>query len=455
MGNSERGAWGSRFGFILAAAGSAIGLGNIWRFPYVTGNNGGAAFVLIYIVFVILIGLPVMIAEMSLGRHTKRNPAGAFAALAPHSLWPWVGMLGIFTGLGILSYYSVIAGWTVGYFLKTISGGFPADMNYETSSRIFSSFVANPAMAIGLLFVFIAMTAGVVMGGVAGGIEKWSKILMPILLLLMILLTLRSVTLENAGAGLHYYLKPDFSKVTTNTIGNALGQALFSLSLGMGAMITYGSYVSKRVNLVTSAGWVCLFDTIIAIVAGLMIFPALFSQHIPPSGGPGLVFQTLPLLFKQMPGGSIFGAGFFLLLSVAALTSTISLLEVVVAFLVDEKKWQRPRAVWTIALAAFLLGIPSALSQSASPFFTRLPLLHTGFLDLANILAGNFSLILGAFLISLFVGFRWGANKVEKEITIEGQTFYFKRWWKILIRYLCPIAIFVIFLYILLTRNYF
>ncbi|MBN1542359.1 sodium-dependent transporter [candidate division KSB1 bacterium] len=453
--NTERGAWGSRFGFILAAAGSAIGLGNIWRFPYVTGNNGGAAFVIIYFAFVILIGLPVMIAELSLGRRTARNPVGAFAQLAPRSFWPAVGMLGVLTGLGILSYYGVIAGWTLGYFLKAVCGGFSADMSYIQSSEIFAQFVADPLQAVGLLFVFIALTGIVVKGGVSGGIERWAKILMPLLFVLLLLLTLRSVTLENAAAGLTFYLKPDFSKVTVNTLGNALGQALFSLSLGMGAMITYGSYISKRDNLVTSAAYVCLFDTLIAVIAGLMIFPALFSQNIPPAGGPGLVFETLPILFNQMPGGMLFGAGFFLLLTVAALTSTISLLEVVVAYLVDEWKWKRNTAVWMMALVAFALGIPSALSQNGSAFFTRLPIIHMGFLDLFNILLGNYSLTLGALLIALFVAFRWGIHQANQEITQMGQIFYGKTAWSILIRFLCPIAILGIFVYILLTRNYF
>ena len=267
-------------GFVLAAAGSAIGLGNIWRFPYVTGQNGGAAFVVLYIVFVILIGAPVMVAELSVGRHARLNPVGAFRKIAPKGLWYLVGFLGVATGVGILSYYSVIAGWTFGYFIKTLTGAFSTTLSSEQSVHIFESFVSNPGLAIFMLFVFISLTTLVVMGGVSAGIERWVKILMPILLALLVILTIRSVTLEGAVKGLEFYLKPDFSKIHGGTVAMALGQALFSLSLGMGAMITYGSYISKQDNLMISAGWVCLFDTMIAIVAGFLIFPEIGRAHV-------------------------------------------------------------------------------------------------------------------------------------------------------------------------------
>ncbi|HSQ47322.1 MAG TPA: sodium-dependent transporter, partial [Lutibacter sp.] len=280
MSNLEtsRGNWGSKLGFIVAAAGSAIGLGNIWRFPYVAGENGGAAFVLIYIIFVVLIGLPVMIAELAIGRNTVKNPVGAFKKLLPQSLWKAIGGLGVITGIGILSFYAVIAGFTVGYFIKIILGDFNAIESAAQSGQIFAAFTANPYISIGLLLVFIILTVLVVMGGVSAGIERWSKILMPLLFLLLIILAIYSITLEGATKGLSFYLKPDFSKITLTTFARALGQALFSLSLGMGTMITYGSYISKRDNLVTSAAYVCFFDTLIAILAGLVMFPALFAM---------------------------------------------------------------------------------------------------------------------------------------------------------------------------------
>jgi NSS family neurotransmitter:Na+ symporter len=319
----ERDAWKSRIGFVLAAAGSAIGLGNIWRFPYVTGQNGGAAFVVLYIIFVILIGIPVMVAELAVGRSARLNPVGAFRKIAPKGLWYLVGFLGIATGIGILSYYSVIAGWTFGYFIKTLFGTFSQTLTSDQSIEMFNRFVSNPAMSVGYLFIFLLLTTIVVMGGVSSGIERWVKILMPLLLALLVILTLRSVTLEGARKGLEFYLKPDFTKIDGGAVAMALGQALFSLSLGMGAMITYGSYLGKHDNIIVSAGWVCLFDTLVAIIAGFLIFPALFAMGLDPTGGPGLVFIVLPTIFPEIPLGAFFGTGFFLLLSVAALTSTI------------------------------------------------------------------------------------------------------------------------------------
>lgn len=453
--SSTREVWGSRVGFVFAAAGSAIGLGNIWRFPYVTGQNGGAAFVLIYIFFVLFIGVPVMVAELTVGRNTGLNPVGAFEKLAPKSLWKLVGLLGVLTGIGILSYYSVIAGWTFGYFIKTTAGTFSKTFDAEQSGILFSEFVSDPKAAILYLFIFIALTTLVVLGGVSHGIERWVKILMPILLCLLVILTIRSITLEGASEGLKFYLKPDFSKIKAGTIAMALGQALFSLSLGMGAMITYGSYISKQENLVVSAGYVCLFDTLIAIMAGFLIFPALFAMNLDPAGGPGLVFTVIPTIFPQMPLGTIFGAGFFLLLTVAALTSTISLLEVTVAYMVDEKKWKRSKAAIFMAGIAFLLGIPSALSFGANSWLTKLPAIGFGFLDFMNIALGNYSLTIGAFLLSIFVGYKWGIKAVREEIEKNENVFYFRQLWTFLIRFICPIAILTIFVYIIVTKNYF
>ncbi len=451
----KRGVWGSKIGFILAAAGSAIGLGNIWRFPYVTGQNGGAAFVLLYIIFVILIGLPVMVAELSIGRRTRLNPVGAFAKLAPKSAWKGLGILGVVTGIGILSYYSVIAGWTFGYFIKTLTGEFAHILTSEQSVNMFNSFVSDPLSAVMFLFLFIVLTASVVLGGVSHGIERWVKVLMPILLVLLVVLTLRSITLPGAGEGFEFYLKPDFSKMNAGTVAMALGQALFSLSLGMGAMITYGSYISKEDNLINSAGWVVMFDTLIAIMAGLLIFPALFAINLDPSSGASLVFIVLPTIFDKMPLGAVFGSGFFLLLTVAALTSTISLLEVCTAYAVDEFKWKRARAVTLMAGIAFVLGVPSALSFGGVQWLTSIPGFNLGFLDLANIILGNYSLTIGAFLVAIFAGYKWGVKGIRAEIESNGNVFYFRRVWAFLIRFICPIAILLIFIYIISTRNYF
>jgi len=438
----NRGQWSSKIGFIFAAAGSAIGLGNIWRFPYVVGENGGAAFVLLYIVFVVLIGLPYMFAELALGRSSQKNPVGAINSIKPGSMWKLVGLLGVLTGIGILSFYGVIAGWTFGYIFKAATGNIGE----------FGDFVSNPVIVLLLFALFMFITTMIVYGGVERGIERWSKILMPVLFILLVGLIIYSNSLEGSGKGLIFYLQPDFSKITGRTMLAALGQAFFSMSLGMGLMITYGSYVSKKENLISSAFFIGLFDTVIAIMAGLIIFPALFAMGESPSAGPSLVFVVFPKLFTQMPGGFMVGAFFFILLSVAALTSTISLLEVPVAYMVDEKKVNRKKIVWIVALVTYIIGIPSALSQGSSDFFTEFSILpdrlsSADFLGHMSFLWGDFSLALGAFLLSIFVGWVWGAENAAREIE-SGSPFFAKSKpiWIFMIRYFIPIVIFMILL---------
>jgi NSS family neurotransmitter:Na+ symporter len=438
----QRGQWSSKIGFIFAAAGSAIGLGNIWRFPYVVGENGGAAFVLLYITFVVIIGLPYMFAELALGRVSQKNPVGAIDIIKPGSYWKWVGVLGVLTGVGILSFYGVIAGWTFGYIFKMATG----------TMGDFSEFVSNPLVVLLLFAFFMLLTTSIVYGGVEAGIERWSKILMPILFLLLVGLIIYSVTLEGAGKGLSFYLQPDISKITGKTMLAALGQAFFSLSLGMGLMITYGSYVSKKENIISSAFYIGLFDTTIAIMAGLIIFPALFAMGESPSAGPSLVFVVLPKLFAQMPGGLVVGTFFFILLTVAALTSTISLLEVPVAYLVDEKKANRKKIVWVVALFTFIMGVPSALSQGSSKFFTDFSLLPSrlasaDFLGHMSFIWGDFSLAFGALLLSIFVGWIWGAGKAADELESNSSFFQKTRGvWIFMIRFFIPVVVFLILL---------
>ena len=434
MEQSTRGAWTSRTGFILAAAGSAIGLGNIWRFPYVTGMQGGAAFVAVYLACVFAIGVPVLIAELTLGRHTALNPVGAIRAITTSRFWPLVGYLGVITGAAILSYYAVIAGWTVGYIFRTIAH----------SSSSFGSFVADPAIEIGNFALFLLLTAGVVVGGVERGIERWSKILMPLLFLILLGLIAFALTLEGASKGVEFYLKPDFSKITGSTVLAALGQAFFSLSLGMGAMITYGSYISKRENLAISAASVALADTLIAVLAGLVVFPALFSVGQEPTQGPSLVFNVLPRIFEMMPGGTIVGVFFFILLAIAALTSTVSLLEVPVAFLVDQRKWSRKKAVAIVTSIVFVIGLPSALSQGTVPALSSIDWFGgRDFLGVMDFVFGNLSLTFGGLLLAILVGWIWGTRKAAEELQLGAGPRYSALipGWSFMLRFVCPLII--------------
>ncbi len=451
----DRGQWSGKFGFILAAAGSAIGLGNIWRFPYTAGENGGGAFVLIYLGFVALIGVPVLLAELAIGRKTQRNPVGAFKALTNSKFWPAVGGLGVLTGFGILAFYSVVAGWTLGYLYLSLTGGLAGVTESDASAAIFSHLVADPFWAIVLAAVFLLLTVIVVRGGVSGGIERATKILMPLLFVIMLILVIRAMTLPGAGAGISYLFKPDFSKITTTVVMSALGQALFSLSLGMGAMITYGSYLPEKENMPFAGISVAFFDTFIAIMAGLIIFPALFATGGDPSGGPGLVFVVLPTIFNAMPAGGIFAAAFYALLAIAALTSTISLLEVVVSYFVDERGWHRSKAAWTIGGLCFLLAVPSALSQGAVDAFGSGGLFSWDFLTLNNNLWGNYSLSLGAILISVFVGWKWGVPNALASLEASGDRLPAAGLWSFLIRYVCPVVIFILLIFIVATGTYF
>ncbi len=356
----QRETWGGKLGFFLAATGSAIGLGNVWRFPMIAGENGGAAFVLIYLAAVALIGMPVMLAELALGWQTRQSPVRAFEKLYPGTPWKITGLLSVVASLAIVSYYSVVASWTTVYGLFSIAGRFNEIPDAEYLSEQFERLTGNGLLVITALAGFVTVTTLVVMGGVKKGIERWSKILMPLLLLILVLLLIRSVTLPHAAEGLRFYLSPDFSKVSPRTVLDALSQAFFSLSLGMGIMITYGSYLSKEANLFPSTCGICLADTAIAVLVGLIIFPALFTiPGLQPTVGPKLIFLVLPNIFGQIPGGMLFAVGFFSVLTLAALTSAISLLEVVASYCIDTWDWPRKKAVVASGLAIFTLGLPS------------------------------------------------------------------------------------------------
>ncbi len=360
-GGDSRGSFSGKIGFILAAAGSAVGLGNIWRFPYIAGQNGGAAFVFIYILSIILIALPLLMNEIAFGRYTRRNPVDAFGVVKPGTLWRFVGYISILACFMVLSYYSVIAGWTLYYFWESLLG----------KEVVFTEFASDPVKAGIPFLIFLVATILIVQGGVQGGIERASRIMMPILFVLLILVLIRSLTLSGASAGLEFFLAPDFEEITPKTFLLALGQAFFSMSVGWGLMVTYGSYLPKNISIPNSSSWIAVMDTGVALLGGLVVFPAVFAFGFSPSAGVGLTFITLPEVFKEMPMGNIVGAAFFFLLSLAALTSSISMLEVPVSFLVDRKVMKRGVAAWVVGIAAALVGIPSLLSNGGHEFFTK------------------------------------------------------------------------------------
>lgn len=447
--NLQRENWSSKLGFILAASGSAIGLGNIWKFPYVAGENGGAAFIIVYLICTAIIGLPVLFAEILIGRTTQLNPVGAFKNLVASQnsklFWSSVGGMGIIAGFVILSFYSVVAGWSLGYIYESVSGVF---FNAEifNSDEHFSSLISNPIWTVLVHTVFMALTMIIVFLGVQNGIEKGSKILMPLLFFILILLVLRGITLEGANKGIEFILYPDWSKITVNSILEALGQAFFTLSLGMGAMLTYGSYMSEKDSIPTSGLQIVFLDTLIALIAGLAIFSAVFAANLNPNSGPGLIFQTLPIVFTKMPGGYYFSILFFILLTIAALTSAISLLEVVVAFFVDELSWKRNRAVVVFGLISIIIGIPSALSFN---ILSDYKILGLTWFDLAEFLSSNILLPLGGLMISVFVGWIWGKSKVFENIKKGSENIFLeKKWilevWLIFLKFLSPILIFLV-----------
>ena len=443
---TERGFWGSRMAFILAAAGSAIGLGNIWGFPTRVGQGGGAAFVLIYLVCIFFICAPILIAEITLGRASGLSPVGAFERMRPGSKWWLVGALGVVSGIGIVSFYSVIGGWTLAYIGLAATGGLGGNLGER-----FMDLISRGGLNIALTLAFIGMAAASNVGGVRQGIERVTKVAMPVLMGLLVLLCVRALTLPGAGEGLEYYFSPDFSKALDPGVFNAaLGQAFFSLSLGNGCMLTYGSYLSRKENIGRSAFWVVMLDTSIALVAGLIVFPVGFTLagFDPSSSGPGLLFITLPELFATLPAGAFFGAAFFVLLALAALTSAISLLEIPVSHCIDQFHWTRKKAVGVIAGSAFLLSIPCALAGGAVDFLTNFtaPAWGGDYLQFTATIWNNFALPIGGLMLSIFVGWVWGVDKAIEELVREHSTFPAPRLWGALIRYVAPVAITIILL---------
>ena len=443
MANSRiqpRDHWATKLGFVLAASGSAIGLGNIWRFPYKAGQYGGGAFVLAYIVSVIIIGIPIMIAEFIIGRSAQKSPVGAFKVLRESRAWPLVGWLGVLSGFTILSYYSVVGGWILRYVWESCFHFFREGVSAET----FNAFLSSPFEQIFWHALFMLLTMLIVRGGITTGIERWSKVLMPALLIILLLLMINSLLYPGAGEGVLFMLNPDFSKLTPAGILEALGHAFFSLSLGMGAMLTYGSYLDRETNISSSALEIVGLNTVYALMAGLMIFPIVFTYRVDPQVGPGLFFVTLPEVFSRMPAGQLIAISFFLLVAFAAVTSAISLLEVVVSFFIDECNWPRKKADYFMGTIIFLLGIPSALSWSTLKDVTLLG--KRDVFDSLDCLATNYLLPIGGFFIAVFAGWILTHGEKEAEIKRIEDTFHFYALWHFLVKYISPLAVFIILL---------
>lgn len=448
MTKNNRANFGSKLGVILASAGSAVGLGNIWRFPFETGNHGGAAFILIYLGCVLFFGIPIMVAEFSIGRHSRANTAGAYQKLAPGTQWRWVGRMGVLAGFLILGYYSVVAGWTLEYIVQAGTNAF-AGQSANDFIASFNGFVAHPWRPALWMLVFMLMTHFIIVKGVERGIEKSSKIMMPMLFLLLIVLAVCSVSLPGAGAGIEFLLKPDFSKVDGNVLLGAMGQAFFSLSLGMGCLCTYASYFRNDTNLPKTAlnvGWI---DTMVAILAGFIIFPAAFSVGIQPDAGPSLLFITLPNVFQQAFGNLpwlavILSIMFYVLLALAALTSTISLHEVVTAYLHEEFNLTRSRAAKLVTAGCTFLGVLCSLSLGVGK---ELTIFGLTLFDLFDFLTAKIMLPLGGFFIAIFTGWYLDKRIVWEEVSNNGtlpKVVY--RIWLFLLKYIAPIGIGFIFI---------
>lgn len=468
---SSRGNFSGRIGFILAAAGSAVGLGNIWRFPYLAGANGGAIFLVVYLACILLLCYPVMVGEIAIGRAANSDAFGSYSKLG-NRRWGYLGLFGILAGVFILSFYNVVAGWAFGYFLHISFGDL---LNHQDFGGFFGAYVndiidvssvaglANSNLIFSL--IFMVLTALIVSQGIQKGIEAANKIMMPSLYLILIGIIVYSLSLPNAMSGVRFYLVPDFTELSVGTVVNGLKQAFFSLSLGMGALITYGSYLSKKENITSSAIVISIADTSVAFFAGLMVFPLVhflaFKLNIDASEigtqGPPLIFVVLPQIFGEMGPllGRIIGGAFFLLVCFAALTSTISLLEVPVAYLVDQKKMNRKRVVWGMALLIFILGLPSMMSQGMVESLNKLTFYRgqdflTFIADMCDI-----SLTVGGALMCIFISRQWGIDKMDAEL-VNGNDSYMqsrtRSYLHFTIRWVAPVLLGILSVVIIIEK---
>lgn len=442
---ADRGHWGSRLGFVLAAAGSAVGLGNIWKFPYITGVNGGGAFVLVYLACIVLVGLPVMTAEILLGRATQKSSVGAFKQLGG-GLWCVVGWLGVVAAFVILSYYSIVAGWSLHYTYLSLTGQI-VGLGPDAVGPVFGELFTSSGLNLFWHAVFMALTVGVVWGGISRGIERWARILMPTLFALMLILLVNSITMEGFGEAADFVFGFHTESLTAAGVLEALGHAFFTLSIGMGAMLTYGSYLKRDDDIVSAAITVSVLDTVIALLACMVLFPIIFTFGLEPGQGPGLVFVSMPIALSQMGAGTFFSVVFFALLFFAALTSAISLLEVAVSYLIDEKGWLRHRAVLTFGGIIALVGIPSALSGSTAFFGESFAgVFGRNWFDTFDYLATNWILPLGGLGISVFTAWRLDDAIRHREFLEGSKLAFFYKAWLLLLKFVVPVGIILVFL---------
>lgn len=436
--------WSTRLGFILSSAGAAVGLGAIWKFPYMTGMNGGGAFFFIFILFTILIGLPLLIAEFVVGRGTQKEAVSAFQKLAPkRSIFAFIGHWGAVGAFILMSFYSVVGGWVLIYSIMSIPGMVITDT--ADYAALFGMITGNPLLTVVGLAAFVFINSFVISNGIQNGIEKYNKVMMPLLFIFFIIIVVRALTFEGAMEGIRFFLQPDFSQLNGETILYALGQAFFSLAVGVSVMVTYSSYLSKDVSLTKSAASVSIMNIMVSLLAGLAIFPIVFSFGLEPAEGPGLLFIVLPEAFSQMPFGELFLSLFLFLFLFAVLTSSFSMLEIITSSLNEKWKASRKKIAWTAGFAVFLFGIPAALSSNVLADFHIFG--KTAF-DASDFLVSNIMLPGGCLLIALFVGFKMDRQLVEQEFHAGNQlgNGMFQTWYQIL-RWLAPITIIIVFLY--------
>jgi len=429
MKNREN--WNSRLGFILAASGSAVGLGNIWKFPTMVAENGGAAFTLIYLICIFVVGLSILLAELIIGRKTQLSAVGAYKKLSKKKMWVFNGFLGTLSADVILSFYVVVGGWTLKYSFLSLFG-FLNNLNSLTQSEsIFNNFISLRFEPLFWQSSFMLITIFVIINGIKNGIEKWSKIMMPFIIILLIILAIRGLLLDGSVEGLKFLFNPKFDLITPHSIVLALGHSFFTLSLGMGTMVAYGSYLNNKQNLLMSGIWIIVLDTFIALVAGIAIFTTVFALGSEPQEGAGFIFTVLPIIFNQLIGGQLWSTVFFTLLFMAALTSSISLLEVVTSYFVDERKWSRKKS--TIIFGGIIIIVGMFCSLSLGGGLNISPFKNITFFNLMDLISSKYMLPIGGLLVSLFIIFEFKVSNFIKELNHKNSFFILNKKFVLLI----------------------